>query len=185
VISMSKVQSLLFPDLFYRPLVRIWHPWWLWEDHKAGFYDSVSGEKREEGVQQYAEFLGSRIDFERGLRQVTEEWKYACEHNLTCLSMNRIAYLGQASMCLMHGVPSCCRSGFMLLDAGQRQAANELAAWWLHGWLEGQGYEKENQRVCRNMESSRVPRGSTRLGSRLFDATEQSSFIQGNLFRDS
>ena len=25
---------------------RVFHPWWLWEDYKAGFYENVSGEKK-------------------------------------------------------------------------------------------------------------------------------------------
>ena len=26
---------------------RIYHPYWLWEDHKAGFYENCSGENKE------------------------------------------------------------------------------------------------------------------------------------------
>lgn len=139
-----------------KPLEKIWHPWWLWEDYKAGFYETLTGIKKQRGEEIYAEFLSSRVKFNNTLVRVTKYWKYSCEHNLTCKSMNRIAYLGQSSVCFRYSIPSCCRGGFMLLDKMEREEANNLALYWLNKWLKREGYEEESERVRADMESKRV-----------------------------
>jgi hypothetical protein len=53
--------------------------------------------------------------------------------------MNRIAWLGQASMCIDSRIPSGFRGGFNLLSDEEKQAANEMALKYLNLWLEKQG----------------------------------------------
>ncbi len=62
-------------------------------------------------------------------------WKYSCEHYLTNIAMNRIAWLGQASMCYATGVPSKFCSGFNLLTPKQQEIANLIALEYLNKWM--------------------------------------------------
>ena len=121
--------------------MRVHHPWWLWEDYKSGFYENWTGAKREEGCQKYAEFLGSSVRFRAGLIKVLRKWKYSSEHNLTNEGMNRIAYLGQASICVVKGIPSCCRGGFFRLSEDKQHKANLVALEYLNKWLADNGRE--------------------------------------------
>lgn len=115
---------------------RIFHTFDKWECHKAGFYaGSKDGMTAEQCENAYAEYLSDLDSFRKGLEGVTTEWINSCEHYLTNKSMNRIAWLGQASMCYSTGVPSKFCSGFNLLTPEQQDAANELALEYLNKWM--------------------------------------------------
>jgi len=120
---------------------RIYHTWEKWECYPAGFYeDNPPGEMTaKEAVDAYAAFLRDLPRFERALMRVTSEWKHSCEHYLSNENMNRIAWLGQASMCIDSRVPASFRGGFNLLSPEEQHAANEMALKWLNVWLERQG----------------------------------------------
>jgi hypothetical protein len=115
---------------------RLWHPWHLWECYPAGFFEPPPIDYSGEEI--YREFLSDSEAFAQGLRLVITGWKYSCEQNLTNPSMNRIAWLGQASACIVRHVPSCCRSGFSLLTPLEQTRANSLARKYLHKWLTAQ-----------------------------------------------
>ena len=115
---------------------RIFHTYDKWECHKAGFYKSqAEGMTKDEAEKAYADFLSNDERFRVALRGVIMEWKHSCEHYLTNSSMNRIAWLGQASMCYATGVPSVFCSGFNLLSEDQQRHANEIALEFLNEWL--------------------------------------------------
>lgn len=115
---------------------RIFHTFDKWECHKAGFYESKKdGMTREQCEIAYMEFLSNEDVFRAALQSVITEWKYSCEHYLTNKAMNRIAWLGQASMCYATGVPSVFCSGFNLLTDEQKEKANNIALEYLNKWL--------------------------------------------------
>ena len=115
---------------------RIYHTYDKWECHKAGFYSSKKeGMTKEQCEFYYANFLRDLNLFESVLNKVINEWKYSCEHYLTNKSMNRIAWLGQASVCYHAGIPSIFCSGFNLLTEKEQIMANELALKYLNIWL--------------------------------------------------
>ena len=119
---------------------RIFHTFDKWECHKAGFYGtSFEGKTKAECNEMYRAFLSDPERFEAALEGVTTQWKYSCEHYLTNVAMNRIAWLGQASMCFATGVPSEFRGGFSLLTKKQQKDANELALACLNKWLAANG----------------------------------------------
>jgi hypothetical protein len=119
---------------------RIFHTWEKWECHKAGFYDEKpEGMTQDEGEEKYREFLSDLTQFETALKGVTETWKYSCEHYLTNDRMNRIAWLGQASVAQALHIPSCCRGGYNRLTDAQKKAADLLALKYLNIWLVGRG----------------------------------------------
>ena len=119
-------------------MVRIYHAWDKWECYRAGFYRTTApdGMTPESALASYAEFLRDTPRFESALARVTAEWEVSCEQFLSNENINRIAWLGQASMCIATGVPAVFRAGFKLLTESERQIANETAAIALRSWLD-------------------------------------------------
>ena len=115
---------------------RIFHTHDKWECLQAGFYkSSIEGKSTEECEKLYSEFLSDDSKFRDALGKVITEWKHSCEHYLTNSAMNRIAWLGQASMCYATGIPSRFCGGFNLLTEDQREHANNIALEYLNKWL--------------------------------------------------
>lgn len=121
---------------------RIFHTFDKWECAKAGLYASTApGMTAEEAESAFAEFFRSG-KFEETARQVTKQWKHSCEHYLTNKAMNRIAWLGQASVCLATGIPSKFSAGWNLLSEEQQDENNEIALKVLNDWLKENGKEE-------------------------------------------
>ena len=116
---------------------RIFHEWQDWECFPAGFYKDKPphGMTVGECEEAYRAFLADIPLFESVLHRVITEWKYSCEHYLTNEKMNRIAWLGQASMCLHTGVPSRFCGGYNLLTDEQKELADKTALEYLNKWL--------------------------------------------------
>jgi hypothetical protein len=121
-----------------RAVERIYHTWDKWECYPAGFYEDNPPRGMTPGgaTQAYAEFLRDSMRFEAALKRVLAEWPNSCEHYLSNENMNRIAWLGQASMCIATRVPAAYRSGFNLLTKAEQDAADALALKYLNIWLE-------------------------------------------------
>lgn len=120
---------------------RILHTWEKWECYPSGFYatNPPDGMTKEQCEEIYRSMLKDIPAFESALFRVISEWPRSCEHYLTNERMNRIAWLGQASLCIQHGIPSIFRGGFNLLTEDEQQSANEAALRWLNIWLAGHG----------------------------------------------
>jgi hypothetical protein len=56
--------------------------------------------------------------------------------------MNRIAWLGQASLCYALGIPLTFRGGFQLLSKEEQEIANKTALIYLNKWLRKNGMEE-------------------------------------------
>jgi hypothetical protein len=123
---------------------RVYHPWDKWECYPAGFWNTTcpNGMKEKEGIQVYSEFLSDLDQFESALQGVLRDWPNSCEHNLTNENMNRIAWLGQASVCYAQQIPSHCRSGFSKIPEDKQAAANIMALKYLNIWLNDNGYDQ-------------------------------------------
>lgn len=120
---------------------RIFHEWQDWECFPAGFYSDkpINGMTIQESEEAYRDFLSDIPRFESALFRVISEWKNSCEHYLTNEKMNRIAWLGQASMCIDTGVPSRFCGGYNLLNDEQKYIADRKAHEYLNKWLEQNG----------------------------------------------
>lgn len=122
---------------------RIFHTYDKWECYPSGFYEnSAHGKTKEECESIYKDFLSDLNKFESALVRILSEWKNSCEHYLTNEKMNRIAWLGQASLCIELNIPSSFRTGYFLLSEEQRQAADLMALKYLNKWLVSNGYEE-------------------------------------------
>lgn len=135
---------------------RIFHTHDKWECFKAGFYNSTHPKMtKDECEAAYAKFLSNDKLFRKALKKVITKWKYSCEHYLTNNSMNRIAWLGQASVCIELGIPSDFRGGFNLLTEEQQNKANLTALEFLNEWL------RKNNRKEVNLEQAMPDRQAT------------------------
>lgn len=88
-----------------------------------------------QATQAYADFLRNLPRFERALDRIITEWPNSCEHYLSNETMNRVAWLGQAAMCIDTKVPHGFRGGFSMLTEAEAGAANQLALDHLNLWL--------------------------------------------------
>lgn len=132
-----------------RPLIRIWHPWWLWECFKAGFFGPYpKGMNQQQGEKLCKDFFLTEGLFEDSLKKVLSEWKYSCEHNLTCHSLNKIAWGGQAACCYLLGVPSSCRAGYNLLPKDVQLKMDTISEVLIRQWYEDNNYEQP-EKLCK------------------------------------
>lgn len=124
-------------------MTRIYHTWEKWECYPAGFYESQppSDMTAREAQDAYANFLRNVPQFESAMCRLIDEWPNSCEHYLSNDKMNRIAWLGQAAVCIALGIPHGFRGGFNQLTQAEQQAANEAALRWLNAWLATRGEE--------------------------------------------
>jgi hypothetical protein len=115
---------------------RIFHTFDKWECQKAGMYkQNVDGMTNDECEKKFAEILSNQEIFAEALENITNKWVHSCEHYLTNRAMNRIAWLGQASVCYVTGIPSRYSSGWNLLSPEEQDIANQTALDALNKWL--------------------------------------------------
>lgn len=117
---------------------RIFHTWDKWECYPAGFYENRPADKtlsEDDCKEIYRSLLTDIPRFKAALWRVLDEWTNSCEHYLTNERMNRIAWLGQASLCIAEGIPSRYRGGYMLLTDDQKLAADLAALEALNEWM--------------------------------------------------
>lgn len=116
---------------------RVYHTWEKWECYPAGFYELRSGDERTAAQceEEYRQLLTNHTEFRGALARVLKEWPKSCEHYLSNEKMNRIAWLGQASLCVSRGIPSTFRSGYRLLTKDEQFTADKIALEALNTWL--------------------------------------------------
>ena len=128
---------------------RIYHPFWLWEDYKAGFYDNISGENKKKMIQFVLELFNSEELTRLNMNRVINEWHYSCEHNLTNDSMNKIAYLGQGACCIYKGVPNTITmEAWSLLEKDVQKRSDLIAKEIIDKWIDNQ----KNKQLCLKLD---------------------------------
>jgi uncharacterized protein YgiB involved in biofilm formation len=126
---------------------QVFHPWTEWECYHAGMYDGKTALSMDEAKAAYATFLRDIPRFNAAMERVVNEWPKSCEHFLTNPNINRIAWLGQAAMCIDTGVSRKHRSGFMLMSQDECKAANMAAQDVLTKWTDARQDREVHQRV--------------------------------------
>ena len=147
-------------------------------------YSSVApdGMSDEQAIDMYAAFLRNSERFELAIARVFSEWPLSCENFLTNISNNRIAWIGQSSMCIETGIPCRFRAGFKRLSQEDQKMANSVAAKWLRRWERQHAQKDRNlrQAMGKAMLSERTARRSP-IGN---PECESSAVIQGHLYGD-
>ena len=119
-----------------KKIKRTYHPYWDWECYKNGFYKTTCDYSEDEAKELYRMFLTDLKVFGEAIDKVFSLWTNSCEHFLTNESINRIAWIGQASACIELGLPSKYRGGFKLLSEEQQALADGLADKKLKEWID-------------------------------------------------
>src|SRR5208282_383009 len=105
---------------------RIYHPYQIWEDYLAGMYELKSFD--EDGVMKAKRLLAEPRLLEKCMLFVAFNWPYSAEMNLSNLSRNRQAWLGQAACCHHCRVPEqVTKQAWRNLTDPQRVKANKVA----------------------------------------------------------
>ncbi len=105
---------------------RIIHPHYLWEDYLHGFYNK--GDASQENVEKCCELLSDQALFWDVMCQLTIDWIYSTEFNLSNTTINRRAWLGQAACCYQYGIESNVTViAWGMLDGKTQIEANKTA----------------------------------------------------------
>lgn len=128
-------------------MTRIYHRYELWEEVAAGMWRDVRESKKEKYIERARMFMSDDMIFGMYMRDVIEKWKYSCEHNLTDLNQNRVAWLGQAACALALRCPEdLTRAAWSLLTNEQQDKANKKAEFYIQQWERNH----EEQNTARN-----------------------------------
>lgn len=110
---------------------QVFHHYTLWEDFKAGMW--MPPTTGAEG--QAAAILSDPKVFGEAARVMVQEWPIAAEQNLTNPTVNRQAWIGQATCCHLAGVPeSATRAAWWTLTDEERTIANGVADQVIREW---------------------------------------------------
>ena len=116
---------------------RIYRPFWEWEDLEM--WSDVSAKDRRKFLPLAVEFTGDAEKYGAAMLRVLDEMPFACEHNLTELSMNRQAWIGHAAAFLATGCPEVVtREAWGMLTDDQREKADAKAAEAIKEWERAQ-----------------------------------------------
>lgn len=127
---------------------RIYHPYHKWEEFSQGMWKTILGQKREMLLKEAIAFTGDAELYGSFMMRVIKEWPISCEQNLTCLDMNRKAWIGHAACCLAIGCPEdITRLAWHNLTQKQQDDANAKAQFAIETWEKN--YSTENTE-CQN-----------------------------------
>lgn len=133
------VRGLGIFGAFLFNMKRIYHHYEKWEDFKCGFYNNITGENKEKLILKVIELFSNPALTETYMRKVINEWNYSCEHNLSNISLNRIAYIGQAACCLYASVPcTITMNAWNKIDIVYRDIADNIANKIIKEWEQNQ-----------------------------------------------
>lgn len=129
---------------------RVYHPHNLCEEYEGGMWRTVSGDTAQALILASADLMRDSADFKHSMQRAIREWPNSSEHNLTCLSMNRIAWLGHAGCCIRVGSPEdMTRLGWHTLNQQEQDEANRVAAEVL---LEWESLYANGRKNCQNQD---------------------------------
>jgi len=107
---------------------RIYHRYEYWECFKAGFFKNISGEEKKRLSKKVIELFNDPKKTELFMLKVISDWVYSCEHNLTNLGLNRVAWLGQSACCIYAKIPySITMENWRFVDDDKKIIACEIA----------------------------------------------------------
>lgn len=114
---------------------RFWCPYSDLEEFHAGMWKTVSAEGEQDKLIALAvSLLRNPARFSAALDRVLGEWPTSCKAEFTSPG-NHLAWLGQASCCIEHGVPeSLTRRAWWKLLECERGTADKLAASAVSRW---------------------------------------------------
>lgn len=105
-----------------------------WEDWRNGQFD-FNCKDSEDKAQLCIELLSSKRKFRSSIKDVIQYWPFSARHNLSNISMNRKAWLGQASCCFSCNAPDfVTKLAWNTLPLEIRRQANFVAGQAITDW---------------------------------------------------
>lgn len=121
-------------------MIRVYYPYYEWEDYKSGMYDELQ-DFRKERIQLAVNCLSNETVCTHFMNEVVKRWVKSTQHNLTNTGCNRKAWLGQCACNLYAGVKEDeTREAWKLLTEEQQKKANNIAKNIIDKWVSD--YEK-------------------------------------------
>ena len=111
-----------------KKMKRIFHKYSDWEDFKAGLFDLPSSSENPLAVKSSKMMLSNHVWFRRSALKMVSDWNTAAEVNLSNRSLNRQAWLGQATCCYEFGSKEHqTKEAWRQLTVQEQIAANQSA----------------------------------------------------------
>jgi hypothetical protein len=127
---------------------QIFYHYELWEDYKAGMWETLPKEQEEEYLQRAIEFTGNAEEYGKAMLRVIKEWKISCEQNLTARGINHQAWIGHAAACIEHKIPEyITRLAWSFLSEEQQKKANKKADEAIKLWRQEYRRKKYAQKI--------------------------------------
>jgi hypothetical protein len=103
-------------------------PYNLWEDYKAGMYNTYNIIDKDIKIQNAIKLLSNKQEFFQVSMEMVSKWEVSAKVNLTNLNQNRKAWIGAASCMYKYNVPEILtRIAWNSLDKEEQDRANESA----------------------------------------------------------
>jgi|SRR6185503_1026262 len=123
---------------------RVYYDYRELEEYEFGMWKRPTGERRKLFINRAADLMRCADEFKEAMARAVKIWPKSCQHNLTSLDSNRIAWLGHAGCCVAANSPEeCTRVAWHTLTADEQNDANRVAAEVLQCWDDENG-----DRVC-------------------------------------
>lgn len=107
---------------------QVFYPYWEWEDYANGFYSKIEKTQEIEKIHLAVNLLSNENLFYSVAKEMISKWLKSSEQNLTDDTINKKAWIGQASCCYSSGVPEyLTREAWGQLTETQREKANAVA----------------------------------------------------------
>ena len=114
---------------------RIYHHYEQLEEYKRGMWRIVRGEDRKKYAEKAAALMRNPRAFKDAMRKAVAEWPLSCEHNLSAVDTNRLAWLGHAGCCNTVGSSEeNTRIGWHMLSPWEQSEANRVAQEVVEEW---------------------------------------------------
>lgn len=107
-------------------ITREYLPYWEWEEVAYNMWGSAKD--RKQMLEWAIEFTGDHEQYGHWMIRVVEQWPKSCKHNLSNITQNRKAWIGQAACALVNRCPEdIVRQAWGHLSEGQQILANMQA----------------------------------------------------------
>lgn len=114
---------------------QIFHHYKKWECFKNGMYRKVNQSDHILLISKAIELLSNQDVCYQGMKKVITQWHFSTLHNMTNISQNRRAWLGQAACCLEFAVPEeLTKIAWNRLSKDVQDKANAMADLIIQEW---------------------------------------------------
>tara|TARA_R110002074_G_scaffold168660_2_gene330105 strand:- start:1059 stop:1502 length:444 start_codon:yes stop_codon:yes gene_type:complete len=114
---------------------QVYLPYWKWECYNSGMWNKVSLAQENEMLKLAIEFTGNHVLYGNSMKEVVYLWENTMVNNLTNLSINRKAFLGQCAVFLKHQIPEyIVRKAWKSLSIKQQILADNVAQQTIKEW---------------------------------------------------